>query len=76
MRVEICPVCRGTGNYEEAENTTVKTMKVCHGCGGKGWIQVNSDYYPPYPHYTPWQPPQHRWVENIPPYYPIWINIC
>ncbi len=38
---EVCPVCRGEG----AEKTEIRewdsgSTKVCHGCGGKGWITV------------------------------------
>jgi len=42
---EICPVCKGTGKYEE---------KLCHGCGGKGWIEIGKDdnqYFPFVPYY-------------------------
>lgn len=28
----ICPVCRGEG--------VTPTGKQCHGCDGKGWVQV------------------------------------
>jgi hypothetical protein len=31
---ETCPVCHGTGKY--LGNT-------CHGCHGKGWIEVNGE---------------------------------
>lgn len=26
-----CPICNGEGKYKE---------QTCHGCGGKGWIEV------------------------------------
>ena len=31
---EICPICKGSGKIKK---------DTCHGCGGKGWIEVN-DY--------------------------------
>jgi DnaJ-class molecular chaperone len=40
---ERCPVCFGTGEYIRPPNpmtTAVSLPKICHGCGGKGWIKV------------------------------------
>jgi hypothetical protein len=31
---EICPVCKGTGKYKR---------KKCHGCNGKGWVEIGTD---------------------------------
>jgi len=45
---EICPVCCGSGRYLD---------KLCHGCGGKGWIEVSDDCYPYYPYPYPIYPP-------------------
>ena len=60
MKAVICPVCNGMGKYEGRE---------CHGCGGKGWVEVkdNPVYYPYYPYwpYTPpptWQPYTVTWT--------------
>lgn len=48
-----CPVCNGTGKITK---TTVGvaggTFEVdCHGCGGKGWVEVAEGIYPMYPYY-------------------------
>lgn len=34
MRAQGCPVCNKSGKYEG---------KTCHGCNGKGWVQVPED---------------------------------
>ena len=55
MHAEKCPVCLGSGKVEG---------KQCHGCNGRGWIEVSdggSRYIPyvpyePYPWQPPWQP--------------------
>jgi len=31
---EICPVCGGTGKVN---------MEKCHGCDGKGWVEVEGE---------------------------------
>lgn len=31
MKAVLCPVCRGEGRYKD---------KPCHGCGGRGWVEV------------------------------------
>lgn len=55
MHAERCPVCTGTGKIEK---------ETCHGCNGKGWVEVtdNNNYYYPYipyryPDYPPIWPP-------------------
>ena len=35
MRAVCCPVCLGTGKYEDRQ---------CHGCNGKGWVVVREDW--------------------------------
>ena len=60
MKAVICPICKGTGKAtqypKEGETGT------CHGCGGKGWIEIREDYVP-YEH-NPMYP------TYIPPVYP------
>jgi len=42
MHAEKCPVCCGTGKIANDGKTTDATDKVCHGCGGKGWVTVEN----------------------------------
>ncbi len=41
-KAEMCPVCQDTGKYKEYSNYTncIYIEKTCHGCNGKGWIEV------------------------------------
>ena len=39
-KIEICPVCKGTGKIFENGYAYINKKKVCHGCDGKGWIQL------------------------------------
>lgn len=32
--VALCPVCEGSGKYDD---------KQCHGCKGRGWVEVRAD---------------------------------
>ena len=51
MHAERCPVCVGTGKIEK---------ETCHGCGGKGWVEVTDNepcYYPYIPYRYPDYPP-------------------
>ncbi len=51
----VCPICHGTGKVENIGNTVAE--KTCHGCNGKGWVEVGGlDYYAPYPIWPPYQP--------------------
>ena len=43
---ETCPVCKGTGQLPFPDD--VIQPKICHGCDGKGWIEVG-DTIPPFP---------------------------
>jgi len=55
---EICPICNGKGVIEEEIGSTgEKTIKICHGCGGRGWIEVRDD-----PYYSPWYPYTIAWI--------------
>lgn len=49
----ICPVCRGKGVIENEYGILVK----CHGCGGKGWVEVNIRIFNPVPNYLPQKKP-------------------
>ncbi len=43
MRTAVkCPVCDGEGKVREYLNgsTIPYYDKLCHGCGGKGWVEV------------------------------------
>ena len=64
---EKCPVCNGIGRTETTEtdtSTLVRKSQPCHGCAGKGWVEVGSDMtfvpvYPipvPIPEPNPWHP--------------------
>lgn len=55
---EVCPVCGGTGKYtdtyevstESEEGTGIPQYRtrICHGCGGKGWVTIEDN--PVYTH--------------------------
>ena len=68
----ICPVCNGSGKLTVRQDYTYQTTSannnvevMCHGCGGKGWVEVAEDYVP----YVPYQP----YVPYVPyPYQPWW----
>lgn len=56
MKAQRCPVCDGTGKYKK---------KKCHGCNGRGWVEVR-DYIPywpnPYPNpYVPYPKDYDYW---------------
>lgn len=58
---ELCPICKGSGYLTTDYTPTtagMTTAKPCHGCNGKGWIEVQ-DSQTVYPY----------WV-----YYPIYIE--
>ena len=73
-RAVLCPVCNGSGvvadNSMCGGTSVANPTKVCHGCGGKGWVAV-SDYspvmpYTPMPYLpSPWYPlPNTPWYYN------------
>ena len=41
---ELCPVCKGSGKYKDYSysnySANIYIEKVCHGCGGIGWVSV------------------------------------
>lgn len=65
---EICPICHGKGKIPNPENVTAPTEITCHGCNGRGWVEI-SDEYPSYPYYPPIFPDDpYLW-------YPYWYKI-
>ena len=72
MSAELCPVCEGKGVVtlliypEEGNKATdkVPTERTCHGCNGKGWVDIGGGWTVPY-----WPVcPIDRW-------YPVWPGI-
>ena len=63
MKAVICPVCNGSGKYGAPE-----ILRDCHGCGGKGWVEVQDSYpYVPYvPHPCPCPCPQTPYTPYVP----------
>jgi hypothetical protein len=62
---EKCPVCGGTGEvFKETGTSAGKAATACHGCGGRGWVEVQdgAQYYS-VPYYYPCYPPR-----EFPPY--------
>ena len=50
MLALLCPVCKGSGKY---------TGDKCHGCNGRGWVQVPEDrpvLWHPLDHKHGWRP--------------------
>jgi DnaJ-class molecular chaperone len=40
----ICPICGGKGKIPTDSgwlSTSVPEPKICHGCGGRGWVEVS-----------------------------------
>lgn len=65
-----CPVCFGTGKITKTTaGTAGGTFEVdCHGCGGKGWVEVADD---PMPYFPPYIPPYDPYSPYISPTYPL-----
>lgn len=43
---ERCPVCNGEGQIGDnmyGGSGTITLKKTCHGCNGKGWIEVSDN---------------------------------
>ena len=68
MKAVICPICNGTGKITKTTaGTAGGTFAVdCHGCGGRGWVEVADDPEP----YIPCYPPYNPYPTYIPPVYP------
>lgn len=47
--VELCPICHGKGTIVDpyTKGATVNAEKTCHGCNGKGWVEVGEDHHIP-----------------------------
>jgi len=58
---QTCPICNGQGKIKNPDHdkqaTASPSMITCHGCGGRGWIEV-ADTYPPQ---GPWEI---KWGKN------------
>lgn len=40
-----CPICGGSGEYTPSNDgwsTLAPMPRTCHGCGGPGWVEVDS----------------------------------
>ena len=37
---QTCPICIGKGRLPNDGKTTDATEPICHGCNGKGWVEV------------------------------------
>ena len=46
----MCPVCQGSGKYyihpPPGSPITEGSYLPCHGCGGKGWVEVSLNFPP------------------------------
>ena len=42
MKAVLCPVCNGSGTYKWSypADTVAEHSATCHGCRGKGWVEV------------------------------------
>lgn len=74
---EICPVCHGIGRTEYVEggsSTTVRKSQPCHGCDGKGWVEVGNDGISAPYGFPPWFPvptPTPSPYRSYKPYWPM-----
>jgi len=41
MKPVLCPVCNGQGTVPS--RLPVTTEVTCHGCGGRGWVEVSGE---------------------------------
>jgi hypothetical protein len=42
-KAQLCPVCLGSGKTSSGlgQTGTVPLEKTCHGCGGRGWVEIH-----------------------------------
>lgn len=57
---EKCPLCGGNGNMNGMDGNVGGTTPFCHGCYGKGWIEVMDDKPPSVPLQAPESPVEAR----------------
>ncbi len=38
---ENCPICGSSGKVKKDDGGTAAEKVPCHGCGGKGWVEVS-----------------------------------
>ena len=65
---ECCPVCNGSGQVRDnLDSTCAAPTKMCHGCGGLGWVVVqDAQSIPSYiPQYIPYREPNPWWRPNV-----------
>jgi hypothetical protein len=57
----LCPVCNGSGGIPKQSGTSSSSTadKPCHGCNGRGWVEVGISY-PTIPPYNPYPAPYPR----------------
>ena len=53
---ERCPLCDGNGTLPNDGRTTSAVEPTCHGCYGRGWIEVMDDTPSPVPLQAPESP--------------------
>lgn len=77
-KATICPVCHGTGKVTKTTvGTAGGTFEVdCHGCGGRGWVEVSDDPMPYVPYYPPYNPPYDPYYPNYPSTTPWYTTTC
>jgi DnaJ-class molecular chaperone len=52
---EVCPVCKGSGKVKGSVGGVGQQFTVfCHGCDGRGWVQVGGEQVPLYVTGWPW----------------------
>lgn len=40
---QTCPICCGKGKLPDDGKSTAVTEPTCHGCDGKGWVEVSDE---------------------------------